>query len=309
MISQPVLVAFVGVEGYGVWASTIAIASLFSLGGDLGVASALPKLIAERRGRRQDEGTLASSSLLFALFTGSVAAGALALCAPLLGGFVNFPNLTLLLRIQSLQMPFNFALGSLLARLQGARNFRAYSLAATTLAVANVILMAAFLVLGTGLPGVITASLLATVGVFCLMMVVYRKSVPFRGISAFKRDISVLVPFGVQLTLSIILSQIMYQIDVVLLSLWLRNAQVIGMYALGRECGARGLRHETFVDPARRDQPHDLSSSLAVLGKARRSTTVCLHSHGASWLHCNYGSPRCWDYSPWKTRAEDRFRG
>jgi len=233
VISQPVLVAFVGVEGYGVWASTIAIASLFSLGGDLGVASALPKLIAERRGRRQDEGTLASSSLLFALFTGSVAAGALALCAPLLGGFVNFPNLTLLLRIQSLQMPFNFALGSLLARLQGARNFRAYSLAATTLAVANVILMAAFLVLGTGLPGVITASLLATVGVFCLMMVVYRKSVPFRGISAFKRDISVLVPFGVQLTLSIILSQIMYQIDVVLLSLWLRNAQVIGMYALG----------------------------------------------------------------------------
>ena len=233
VVSQPILVAFVGVDGYGVWASTIAIASLFSLGGDLGVASALPKLIAERRGRGQDEGTLAGSALLFALFTGSIAAGALAMCAPLVAGFVNFPNLTLLLRIQSLQMPFNFALGSLLALLQGGRNFRAYSLAATTLAVANLTLMAVFLLLGTGLPGVIAASLLATVGVFALMIFVYRKSVPFQGLSAFRRDIAVLVPFGVQLTLSIILSQIMYQIDLVLLSLWLRDPHVVGMYALG----------------------------------------------------------------------------
>jgi len=59
VILNPMLVLYLGVDGYGIWATAIAIASLIGLGGDLGVAGALTKFIAERRGQGEDIGSLA----------------------------------------------------------------------------------------------------------------------------------------------------------------------------------------------------------------------------------------------------------
>src|SRR5437867_963527 len=43
-----VLVLYLGVGGYGIWASAIAVASLFGMAGDLGVSGALIKFTSER---------------------------------------------------------------------------------------------------------------------------------------------------------------------------------------------------------------------------------------------------------------------
>ncbi|TLZ40223.1 MAG: hypothetical protein E6K19_09375, partial [Methanobacteriota archaeon] len=175
LVSRPLLVAFVGIDGYGVWASAIAVASMFSLGGDLGVASVLPKIIAESRGQKKDEGTIASSSLLFAVFTGAIASVALILSSPFIGQRIAFPDFPLLLQIQSIQMPLNFGIGSLFALLQGGRSFKEYSISTILLASSNLLLMIVFLALGAGLIGVMVASPLSTSILFALLIVLNRK--------------------------------------------------------------------------------------------------------------------------------------
>jgi len=232
LVSRPVLVAFVGIDGYGVWASAIAVASMFSLGGDLGVASVLPKIIAERRGQKRDEGTIASSGLLFALFTGAIAGAALLLSSPFIGQRISFPDFPLLLQIQSVQMPLNFAIGSLLALLQGGRSFRAYSLSTILLASGNLFFMIVLLSLGAGLVGVMVASLLSTSILFALLVFSYRKWLHIPGFRDLRADLTQLVPVGLQLTVSIFLSRIMYQVDVVILSFWTVDPTVVGSYSL-----------------------------------------------------------------------------
>jgi len=232
VVSRPLLVAFVGIGGYGVWASAIAVASMFSLGGDLGVASALPKIIAERRGQRKDEGTIPSSGLLFALFTGAIAGAALLLSSPFIGQRIAFADFPLLLQIQSLQMPLNFGIGSLLALLQGGRSFRAYSLSTILLATANLFFMTVLLFLGAGLVGVMVASLLSTSILFAILVVSCRKWLPLPSFRDLRADLTQLVPVGLQLTVSIFLSRIMYQVDVVILSFWTVDPTVVGSYSL-----------------------------------------------------------------------------
>ncbi len=232
LVSRPVLVEFVGIDGYGVWASAIAVAAMFSLGGDLGVASALPKIVAERRSQRKDEGTIASSGLLFALFTGAIAGAALLLSSPFIGQRIAFPDFPLLLQIQSVQMPFNFGIGSLLALLQGGRSFRAYSLSTILLASANLVFMTLLLSLGAGLVGVMVASLLSTTLLFALLVVTYRKWLPVPNFRDLRADLTQLVPVGLQLTVSIFLSRIMYQVDVVILSFWTVDPTIVGSYSL-----------------------------------------------------------------------------
>src|SRR5437867_1505495 len=76
-ILNPVLVLYLGVGGYGVWASAIAIASLFGIGGDLGVSGALTKFIAEAGKRESKNRSLAASALGFGVLAGCIAGVAL----------------------------------------------------------------------------------------------------------------------------------------------------------------------------------------------------------------------------------------
>ena len=73
VILRPLLVVYVGIDGYGVWASAGAIASVFGLGSDLGVGGALTKVVAQRQGEERGSGTSVSSALLFGLAAGAIA--------------------------------------------------------------------------------------------------------------------------------------------------------------------------------------------------------------------------------------------
>src|SRR6266705_6872421 len=78
-VLNPVLVFYLHIDGYGIWASATAFASLFGLCGDIGVAGALTKFIAEHRGRNQDIESLAGTALVFGLTAGCAAGVALAI--------------------------------------------------------------------------------------------------------------------------------------------------------------------------------------------------------------------------------------
>src|SRR5438445_2237032 len=130
-VLNPVIVLYLGVASYGEWAAAIAVASLFGVGGDLGVAGALTKFTAERQGRDEQVGSLAGNALLFAVLAGCIAGGFLATLASLLARGLAYPDFAALLQIQAAQMPINLGIASLLSLYQGRRMFR--SLAITSI--------------------------------------------------------------------------------------------------------------------------------------------------------------------------------
>src|SRR2546425_5181352 len=107
VVLRPLLVLFVGVSGYGIWAAALAITSLFGLLGDLGVGAALTRLVAERKGSQAAVGTFAGSALLFGIICGATSGLILASLALSLERLTAFPGLAALLTIQAIQMPVN----------------------------------------------------------------------------------------------------------------------------------------------------------------------------------------------------------
>jgi len=231
-IYNPALVFYAGVGGYGVWASAIAIASLFGIGGDLGVAGALTKFVAEGRGARIGSESLAASALSFGFAAGCIAGLALAVLSLSVEGYVGYGPFPLLLQLQAVQMPFNMGAMSLMAFLQGRREFRKLALFAIGQSVANLSVALTFLALGFGIPGVMIASLLTSALLFFGLLTSTRRELIYRGANILRADIRLLVPFGITLTATNALSTVVYQADVVVVSLLVRDPLIIGGYAL-----------------------------------------------------------------------------
>src|SRR3989442_1599654 len=144
-VLNPVIVLYLGVAGYGEWAAAVAVASLFGVGGDLGVAGALTKFTAERQGRQQDLGSLAGNALLFALLAGCAAGGVLAMLASVLARDLAYPDFAVLLQIQAAQMPINLGIASLLSLYQGRRMFRSLAVISILMVTGSFGLTIAFL--------------------------------------------------------------------------------------------------------------------------------------------------------------------
>lgn len=231
-ILNPVLVLYLGVGGYGVWASAIAIASLFGIGGDLGVSGALTKFIAEGRRRQIARESLAASALGFGLLAGCIGGLALAALSLFMEGYVGYARFPLLLQILALQMPFNLGATSLTALLQGHREFRKLSLFSVGQSLANLSASVAFLALGLDIPGVMIAALLTSALLFVGLLVSTRRELVYGGTGALHADIRRLVPFGLSLTATNALSTVTYEADVVIVSFLVRNPLIIGAYAL-----------------------------------------------------------------------------
>ena len=231
-ILNPVLVLYLGVDGYGEWAAAIAVASLFGLGGDLGVSGALTKFTAERRGRHEDLGSMAGSALLFALLAGFVAGALLAGLSTVLERGSAYPNFAILLQIQALQMPLNLGIASLLSLYQGRQRFRALAGFSILQVGSSFGLAVVLLLMGRGIEGVMIASLVVSVIVFGTLIAQHRSEVRFRGYPAFRSDFRTLVPFGFRLTLTNAFSTALYHIDLVVLTFLVKDPVQLGLYAL-----------------------------------------------------------------------------
>src|SRR3989454_6757933 len=105
-ILSPILVLYLGVDGYGIWASAIAIASLFGIVGDLGVSGALTKFVAEREGKPEALGSHAGTAVVFGLCAGGVAGVALAIVSRFIAGYGSYKGLRPPLLLQTVQIAF-----------------------------------------------------------------------------------------------------------------------------------------------------------------------------------------------------------
>lgn len=231
-ILNPLIVVYLGVDGYGIWATAIAIASLVGLGGDLGVAGALTKFVAERKGQRKEVGSLAGSALVFGLLAGLVAGAALMGLSLGMRGYLGHPQFPLLLQLQAAQMPFNLGTASLLAVLQGGRQFRKLALFGIAQSVGGLSASLAFIVAGQGLAGVMIAGLMTSALGFGCLLLTCRRDLHYGGFATLRSDIRRLVPFGIALTATNALSTVLYRVDVVVLSFLVQAPTVVGAYAL-----------------------------------------------------------------------------
>src|SRR5437867_1283527 len=231
-VLNPVLVLYLGVGGFGTWASAIALASIFGLAGDLGVGAALTKIVAERRGMQKGIESLGGSALVLAFVAGGVAGLVLFATSFFMAGYVNSTEFRALLRLQALQMPFNLGSASLLGILQGGRRFRPLAVFMMFQSVGSVALVAAALGIGGGVVGAMAASVAATAVGFVVLCLSRRKDLHFAGTSVLGADFRRLVPFGVQVTATNALSTVLYQADLILLLVLTGDATIVGVYAL-----------------------------------------------------------------------------
>ena len=208
-IFNPVLVLYLGVEGYGIWASAIAIASLIGLGGDLGVASALTKIVAGRRGLDQGVGSLVSSALVIGIFAGIAAGAGLAVLARFIGQYFAYNQFALLLELQAIQMPLNLGASSLMGVIQGKREFRPLAFFTMGQSVSNLLVALGLLALGLGIPGVMIGALLTSAVVFSLLVVSMKAELIFVGFAKFRKDFRQLIPFGLNVTATNALSTLL----------------------------------------------------------------------------------------------------
>ena len=200
VVLRPVLVFFVGVSGYGIWAAALAITSLFGLLGDVGVGAALTRLVAERKGRQADMGTFSGSALLFGIICGAASGLILATLSGSIERATAFPGLAALLMLQAIQMPVNLGTAALFGLLQGSRNFRSIAVFTISQSLGNLALAVALLVLGFGLVGVMFASLGVAAIVFIVVLAASTRTLRLGGLAALKGDLRDLLPFGAQLT-------------------------------------------------------------------------------------------------------------
>src|SRR5438445_3698673 len=231
-VLNPVLVRYVGLTGYGEWAAAIAVASLFGLCGDLGVAGALTKFTAEREGRHEDVGSTAGSALVIALVCGGLASGVLSALSPILGSGSGYPEFGTLLRIQAIQMPANLGIASILGLYQGRRLFRALASFSILQVAGSFGLVLVLLWYGYGIAGVMFASVATSTAILATAIIANRRLLKFHGYESFRADLRKLVPFGLQLTLTNAFSTVLYQIDLVVLTFLLHDPQELGLYAL-----------------------------------------------------------------------------
>ncbi len=227
-----ILVLYLGISGYGIWASAIAIASLFGVAGDLGVGGALTKFVAERRGQREELGSLAGNALALGLLAGCVGGAALAGVSLFIGAYVSYPGFPFLLQLQAVQLPFNLGTSTLLGLLQGHRQFRTFALSTIAQSIGNLGLTMILLALGLGVPGAMVASLLMSASLFLALVVLRKSELVLTGLSDFRLTFQRLVPFGLNLTATNALSTVLYEVDIVAVSLLIRSPAIVGAYAL-----------------------------------------------------------------------------
>jgi len=232
LVLRPIIVAYAGIDGYGIWAAALAIASLFGILSDLGVSAALTRTVAERRALGVELDTVAGSALLLGISIGALSGILLASLSFPVAGFFGFPGLADLLLIHAAQIPFILGAGSIVGLFQGQRRFRLLALFTILQVVGNLFLTIVLLAAGLGLVGVVLASLVTSAALFAALVARSRDLLRFSAAMSVFEDAKRLLPFGLKLTATNALSTLLYQADIVVVSLLLRNPVIVGTYAL-----------------------------------------------------------------------------
>ena len=229
---KPILARYLGPEGLGLFSMTIMIVGIIELITTLGFDSALIKYVAEYKGKEQKEKvySLVSSAIITILIIGIITGIVLFVFSNTFASIFNMPSLSLLLKIYALAFPFSLTYGIIFGYLNGLREMRYYAFIHILQASLALIFILTFLIIGLGVKGAVLGILFAIIVTVILAIVIVKRFIRFT-FSDYTKNTKMLASLGSRLVGVNMISQIYYNIDIIMIGYFLTSTDV-GYYAV-----------------------------------------------------------------------------
>lgn len=169
-----ILGRFLGAAAFGLFIMTLTIYTIASLVGGIGIPSAIVKYVAEFKEDKEKLNIFVSCGVVNSVFFGVVIGSVLFALSDVLANIFNMSELTDLIKIIALSLPFLVVNNTLLGLLNGLREMKSYSLRAvirSSLLLGFTILLVG---IGFGITGAVLALLLSEVGTLFLLIFISR---------------------------------------------------------------------------------------------------------------------------------------
>jgi len=165
---------WLGPGDFGLYTLTLTLFTISTLVAGLGIPETVVKFVADYKTDRERRDAVVTAGVVNALLLGTVAGFILFLFAGEVATLFSIPELSGLVRIAAFAVPLSILNTTLLGLLNGLREMRSYSFRFIIRSLLLVMLAAAFILMGFGPVGAVTALLLTEVGTLAFVAMVVR---------------------------------------------------------------------------------------------------------------------------------------
>ena len=225
-----VLARWLGAAGLGLYRMTLTIYGVGTLFAAFGIPTALIKYIAEYKDDDEKIHQITSCSFINAVIIGLIAAVAFLFLAPFIAGIFKMPELSTLLKIIALAVPFASLYQSQVGLLNGLRRMKLFAVLMAGNSVLMCILIVAPVLLGFGVEGAISGFAISVAGA-CFLGSVLSKKFFKLSLRDYIQNTKKILSFGGKMFSANAINQINYQADILLIGYFLTATQ-IGYYAV-----------------------------------------------------------------------------
>lgn len=220
-----------GANGLGLFTMSLMVYGLFTMIGGLGIASAMIRFTAQYKDNREKLNPFISCALVNSLIFGIVTGLILFFLSSVIASLFHMPELTSLIKIIAMAVPFAVLNSALLSGLlTGLREMKLYGYGIACRSILLLSLAVLLIVVGWGVKGTVSAIAFAEVGTFVLSIFLTRKQFTL-SLRNYPEITRMLTPFGAQLFLAGVIWDLNSRVDTLLVGYFLVDKDV-GIYAI-----------------------------------------------------------------------------
>ena len=228
-VVHPLVARALGADGLGLYSLCLTVSGFALLAGNLGLAHALTRFLAEQHRTQQAQRQFAFAGLAWSALIGAVAACVLMLIRKYLASAFEMPQLNALLLILALSFPFASVFMSLQGLFNGRRTMRQFATFAVLHRVLNAVFVLGFVHAGLGIRGAVTGIVLTEVSLSILGVWVARRHIALK-LRAIRDDAQALLGFGAPMCGANAVNAVMNYTDILMVGFFMSAADV-GYYS------------------------------------------------------------------------------
>lgn len=225
-----ILSRFLGPSDLGVYRLTFTIFGIINLIATLGLPSAIIKFVAEYKADQQKVNQAVTAATVTSLFIGIGLSFAFFILSGYLSTIFAIPGLQPILTLFSPIFPFALVGGVLLGVLNGIRDMKNFAIATIVQALSLLTLAAILIYYGFGVFGVVIGNILASI-IYCFFLLGISLRYFRFDFGDYRRTIKDQLSLGGRIVIANSINQINYQVDIILIGIFLTAAQV-GYYSI-----------------------------------------------------------------------------
>lgn len=222
---------FIGADGLGLYTMAFTVYSLAALAGGIGIPAAIVKFGAEYKDDRGKLNSFMSCAFTNSIIFGIIVGFILFFLSGMIANLFHMPELTSLIKIVAIALPFLVLNNTLLlGLLPGLREMKLYGIGIACRSILLLGLAVLFVMIGWGAKGAVLAIMFAEIGTFILSLFLTRKRFNF-SLQSYLQTTKILIPFGVQLFLAGTIWMVNINADRLFVGYFLTDTAV-GIYAI-----------------------------------------------------------------------------